>query len=192
MKYKSDKTYLPFRNCYYPATNVSHTGFVCEIALPEPDLTVSTVNGAQIRTSGAQGLRFISSIDKTSLDFDRVVEYGTILIPSADITDISELQIGATLNGHAVAKVKANYIYDETDDAVTFTAVITNVAAKNYAREYTARAYAIMDDGSVVYADTGASRSIYAVAKRGLENENESDANKEIFQSIVDTVEGGN
>ncbi len=156
------------------------------------DVRVSTVNGAQIRTTGAQGLRFISSIDKTSLDFDRVVEYGTILIPSADITDISELQIGATLNGHAVAKVPANFIYDETDDAVTFTAVITNVAAKNYAREYTARAYAIMDDGSVVYADTGASRSIYAVAKRGLENPNESDANKEIFQSIVDTVEGEN
>ena len=153
------------------------------------DVRVSTVNGAQIRTTGAQGLRFISSIDKTSLDFSRVVEYGTILIPSADLTDISELQIGATLNGHTVAKVPANYIYDESDDEVTFTAVITNVAAKNYAREYTARAYAIMDDGSVVYADAGASRSIYAVAKRGLENPNESDTNNEIFREIVDLVE---
>ncbi len=154
-----------------------------------PEVTLSTINGAQIRTTGAQGLRFISSIDKTSLDFERVVEYGTVLIPTADITDISELQIGAILNGHAVAKVKANYMYNETDDTITFTAVLTNVAEKNYAREYTARAYAIMDDGSIVYADTGASRSIYAVAKRGLENPNESDANKEIFQAIVDTVE---
>ncbi len=153
------------------------------------DVTLSTINGAQIRTTGAQGLRFISSIDKTSVDFDRVVEYGTVLIPSADITDISDLTIGATLNGHTVAKVKANYIYDETDETVTFTAVITDVAEKNYAREYTARAYAILDDGYIVYADTGASRSIYAVAKRGLENPNESEENKEIFQNIVDTVE---
>lgn len=163
----------------------------CIVDVIDCDVTVSTVNGAQIRTGGVQGLRFISSIDKT-VDFDRVVEYGTVLIPSADITDISELVIDATLNGHKVAKVKANYIYNETDDAVTFTAVITNIAAKNYAREYTARAYAILDDGTVVYADTGASRSVYAVAKRGLENPNESDANKEIFQGIVDTVEGGN
>ncbi|MBQ3055103.1 MAG: InlB B-repeat-containing protein [Oscillospiraceae bacterium] len=155
------------------------------------NVTLSTVNGAQIRTTGAQGLRFISSVDKTGVDFSRVMEYGTVLIPSADLTDISELQIGATLNGHTVAKVPANYIYDESDDEVTFTAVITNVAAKNYAREYTARAYAIMDDGSVVYADAGASRSIYAVAKRGLENPNESDTNKEIFQEIVNSVEGG-
>ena len=155
------------------------------------EVTVSTINGAQIRTTGSQGLRFISSIDKT-VDFDRVVEYGTVLIPTADITDISQLTIGATFNGHTVAKVKANYIYDEDDETVTFTAVITNIAAKNYAREYTARAYAILDDGSVVYADTGASRSIYSVAKRGLENPNESDANKALFQSIVDTVEGGN
>ena len=153
-------------------------------------MNLSTINGAQIRTSGAQGLRFISSIDKTSLDFSRVVEFGTILIPSADITDISELQIGATLNGHTVAKVQANHLYEVTDESITFTAVITNIAEKNYAREYTARAYAILDDGSIAYADTGASRSIYAVAKRGLENPNESDANKEVFQQIVDIVEG--
>ena len=157
---------------------------------PVPEVNLSTINGAQIRTSGAQGLRFISSIDKTSLDFSRVVEFGTILIPSADITDISELQIGATLNGHTVAKVQANHLYEVTDESITFTAVITNIAEKNYAREYTARAYAILDDGSIAYADTGASRSIYAVAKRGLENPNESDANKEVFQQIVDIVEG--
>ena len=151
---------------------------------------LSTVDGAQIRTTGAQGLRFISTIEKSE-DFSRVVEYGTLLIPSADITDISELVIDATLNGHTVAKVKANYLYAEDDETVTFTAVITDIAEKNYAREYTARAYAILDDGSVVYADAGASRSIYAVAKRGLENPDESDANKGIFQTIVDAVKYG-
>ena len=149
---------------------------------------VSTVNGAQIRTTGVQGLRFISSIEK-SADFDRVLEYGTVLIPSADITDISQLTIGAILNGHAVAKVPANVIYNETNDAVTFTAVITNISDKNLSREYTARAYAIFDDGSVVYADTGASRSVYGVAKAGLEAGKESEAVLSIFQSIINTVE---
>lgn len=153
------------------------------------EVNLTTVNGAQIRTIGKQGLRFISTIDKTSADFSNVVEFGTILIPSADITDISELQIGATLNGHTVAKVQAKKLYEETDSVITFTAVITNIAEKNYAREYTARAYAIMDDGSVVYAQAGASRSIYIVAKRGLDNSSESISNLVIFQDIVDLVE---
>lgn len=153
------------------------------------EVSLSTINGAQVRTSGNQGLRFISSIDKTTADFSRVVEYGTVLIPTADITDISELQIGATLNGHEVAKVEAKNLYDMTDSKVSFTAVLTDIKEKNYAREYTARAYAILDDGSVVYADAGTSRSIYAVAKRGLENAAENEESKAVFQAIVDTVE---
>ncbi len=156
-----------------------------------PDVTLSTVNGAQIRTHGNQGLRFLAQIDKTSVDFDRVVEFGTVLIPSEDITDLSELQIGAILNGHAVAKVPAKNLYDVTDKVITFTAVITNIAEKNYARAYTARAYAILDDGSVIYSDAGASRTIYGVAKLGLENEQESEENLGVFQEIVDAVEKG-
>ncbi len=171
---------------------VSVTISTCKITVSEsstPDISLSTVDGAQIRTTGNQGLRFISSIDKTTVDFDRVVEYGTVLIPTADLTDISELVIGATLNGHAVAKVAAKNLYEVTDSTTTFTAVLTNIKEKNYAREYTARAYAILDDGSVVYADSGASRSIYTVAKRGLENSAETEANKAVFQAIVDAVE---
>jgi len=153
------------------------------------EIVLSTVNGAQIRTRGEQGLRFTSTIQKNA-DFSKVKEFGTILIPSADISDISELQIGATLNGHAVAKVPAVNIYSETADTITFTAVITKIAEKNYNRSYTARAYAILNDGTIVYSDTGASRSVYEVAKKGLESSTESAADKAIFQNIVNLVEG--
>ena len=81
---------------------------------------LSTVSGAQIRTTGAQGLRFISSIQK-SQDFDHVVEYGTVIIPSVDISDIEELTIDANLNGHSVAKVPAVCIYNETESTISFT-----------------------------------------------------------------------
>lgn len=143
---------------------------------------LSTVNGAQIRTSGAMGLRFISSMDKRA----DAVEYGTVLIPTEDLSDISELQIGATLNGHTTAKVEAKYLYDEDEDSVTFTAVITNIAQKNYARAYTARAYAVLTDGSVVYGETYTSRSVAEVAQAALERDpNLSDANRELFENIV-------
>ena len=151
---------------------------------------VQTVNGAQIRTTGAQGLRFISTIDKTNPAFANVVEFGTVLIPTADLTDLSELTIGATLNGHTVAKVPAVNLYADDAETVTFTAVITNIAEKNYAREYTARAYAIMENGSVVYGDTSASRSVYGIAKKALELGAESEETLALFQTIVDSVEG--
>lgn len=159
-----------------------------EVSLTPPNVELNTVNGAQIRTHGEQGLRFISTIGKSG-DFGDVKEFGTVLIPAADINDISELEIGKTFNGHAVAKVEAKQLYSVTDDTITFTAVITKIAEKNYERVYAARAYAILEDGRVVYSDTGAFRSVYEVAKKGLENPNESEANKEVFRKIVAAVE---
>ncbi|MBE6916036.1 MAG: hypothetical protein E7471_05325 [Ruminococcaceae bacterium] len=159
-----------------------------EASLGGPDVTLTTINGAQIRMKGDQGLRFFSTIEKSG-DFGKVKEFGTILIPTADIKDISELEIGATLGGHTVAKVPAKNLYAETDDTITFTAVITQIAEQNYTRAYTARAYAILEDGRVVYSDTGASRSVYEVAKKGLENPDESETNKEVFRKIVAVVE---
>ena len=154
------------------------------------EVDVATVDGAQIRTSGVQGLRFISSIDKASVDFENVVEYGTILLPSADLKNKRNLVIGAEYNGHAVLKVPAVVKYAEDDASVTFTAVLTNIKVANYQRSYTARAYAILDDGTVVYGDTFSVRSIYEVAQNGLADENASEADKAVFRTIVDAVNG--
>lgn len=150
---------------------------------------LSVIEGAQIRTTGKQGLRFISNIDTDEIDFDRVVEFGTVLIPTADITDISELEIGAVFeSGNEVAKVVAKNFYLTSANTRTFTAVITDIKEENYDREYSARAYAILDDGSVIYSATGTSRSVYTVASNALKNPNESEKNKAIFQTIVDLV----
>ncbi len=153
------------------------------------DVAVATVNGAQVRTYGKQGLRFISSIDKNTVDFDKVVEYGTVMIPTADLNTNRDLVIGAEYNGHTAAKVPAVNIYDETDDAVTFTAVLTDIAVANYTRSITARAYAIMEDGSVVYGDTFTARSIFEVAQNGIAAGAEG-AELEALQAIVDAVLG--
>ncbi len=147
-----------------------------------PLVAISTVNGAQIRTKGVMGLRFISTMEKN----EDVTEYGMVLIPSADLTDISDLTIDAVLNGHQVAKVEAKYLYAEDENTVTFTAVITNIATKNYTRAYTVRAYAILNDGTVVYGETFTSRSVAAVASAALERDpNLSDSDRELFESIV-------
>ena len=162
-----------------------------DLAADSTELNPTSVNGAQIRTKGTQGLRFISSIEKSD-DFAKVVEYGTILLPSADLSDANDLVIGYENNGHKVAKVPANVLYAEDDTSVSYTAVITNIAAKNYSRAYTARAYVIYEDASgmtrVAYGNT-VSRSIYEVAVRGLADETASESDKAVFQAIVDVVE---
>ena len=152
------------------------------------DISLATVDGAQMRLTGKQGLRFTSSIAKNG-DFASVKEYGTVLIPTEDVETIDDLVIGATLNGRAVCKVPAVYKYAEDDDKITFTAVITDIAEQNYARSYTARAYAILDDDTVVYGETYTSRSIYQIAKLILEDEAASDAEVDAAQAIVDAVE---
>ena len=158
-------------------------------------LNASTVDGASIRTSGNQGLRFVSSLEKTA-DFDKVVEYGTILMPTEYLNgDSNNLVIGYKAGQKkAVAKVPAVFLYTDTETEVSFTAVLTNIAAANYTREISARAYAIYEDANgnqyVVYGSTVTSRSPYTVAKNGLADENASEEDKAIFQAIVDAVEG--
>lgn len=153
------------------------------------DVAVATTDGAQVRTVGKQGMRFISSIDKNTVDFSKVVEYGTVLIPTADLNTNRDLVIGATYNGHTAAKVPAVNKYKETADEVQFTAVLTDIKVANYTRSITARAYAIMDDGSVVYGDTFTARSIFQVAQNGIEAGAEG-AELEALQAIIDAVNG--
>ena len=177
-------------------------------AFEAPLYTIATADGASIRTKGVQGLRFVSSIEKSE-GFGKLVEYGTILIPTADLNgDNANLVLGyknrvletkadgkvAVKSNHQVEKVPATVLYGETDDEVTFTAVITNIAAANFTREISARAYAIYEDEAgnrhVVYGSTVTSRSPYTVAQNGLADENASEADKAVFRAIVDAVEG--
>ncbi len=159
-----------------------------ELPTVDYDITLATVDGAQMRLSEPQGLRFTSTIAKSG-DFSAVKEYGTILIPTENLTNAEDLVIDAELDGRTVAKVPAIYRYAEDEETVTFTAVITNIAEKNYARSYTARAYAILEDGTVVYGGTYTSRSIYQVAKLVLESDTATDAEIEAAQAIVNVVE---
>ncbi|MBE6915299.1 MAG: Ig-like domain-containing protein [Ruminococcaceae bacterium] len=152
------------------------------------EVVLDTVDGAQVRTVGNQGLRFISSIDKNAVDFSKVVEYGTLLLPTADLNTNRDLVIDAEYNGHKAAKVAAVNKYKETDDTVEFTAVLIDIAPENYARSVTARAYAIMDDGSVVYGDAFTARSIYEVAKNGVSTA--TGAELEALEAIIAAVEG--
>ncbi|MBQ3055748.1 MAG: Ig-like domain-containing protein [Oscillospiraceae bacterium] len=161
-----------------------------------------TIEGAQVRLAGTnafgtveeQGLRFISWISKDlyPVDSAKVKEFGTVLVPSAVITNIDDLKIGAVLNGYAVAKVPAVNRYVDTGDHVLFTAVVTRLKEAHYNMSITARAYVIYEDAEgvehTIYGDTYTERSIYEVAQNGINRGGLSEQETEVFQTIVNTV----
>jgi len=123
------------------------------------------------------------------VDFEAVTEFGTVMIPTANLTDIDELRIGATVGGLAVAKVPANVYYAEDETSITFTAVVTNIQPKHFKRSITARAYAILEDGTVIYGDTYTARSPYQVAENGLASEHATDEEKTLFEAIINAAQ---
>ena len=169
--------------------NVSNVRFYKTDKLPA--VALDTVDGAQIRTTGKQGLRFISSIAKSG-DWAYVKEVGTVLIPTADLEVASDLTIGYSANGHDALKVPAAKYYSEDDNKIEFTAVITDIAAANYGRAISARAYAIVTDvygtDHIIYGEAVTSRSVLQVAQNGLLDPNATDEEKVIFQQIVDAA----
>jgi len=176
-------------------------GFSSFKLLKYEELGKYTTEGAQIRLPGEnafgkdepQGLRFISWVSKDlyNVDSSEVKEFGTVLIPTADLTNLDDLKIDAVLNGHRVAKVPAKNRYVDTNESVRFTAVVTNLPESQYEMSITARAYVILQDDTVIYGDTYTERSIYEVAKNGLEKHgNElSNAETEEFTRIKGIVE---
>ena len=145
----------------------------------------TTRAGAQVRTRGKSGLRFLSELSKP---LTNVVEYGTILA----LNDPSLSPATFVLGNKSVFKVPAKRIYAETDEKIQFTVVITDIAPKYYTREYCARAYAILKDGSVMYADTYTIRSVYHVAHAARNDPNGAfnPESRAVLDEIIQSVTG--
>ena len=66
---------------------------------------------------------------------------------------------------------------------------MTNIQPKNYKRAITARTYAVLDDGSVVYGETYTSRSPYQVAENGLASDRATEEEKALFEAIINAAQ---
>ena len=110
-----------------------------------------TAMGAQVRTSGVQGLRFGHKLEKSLwADVDVTdVSYGTVIVPE------EYLEGDLTLETEMAQNVVAENIFDETDDYVIFTAVVTNIPESDYNVRFAARAY-------VKYTFDGKSYTVYS------------------------------
>lgn len=153
-----------------------------------------TFVGAQIRTTGLQGLRFIFSIPNDK--YDLVNDIGTVVMPKKYLGDKSLYKnCKNTVNGieYVSKTVPAVNIYNQTDTHTYFTVCITNIAKYNYSNEYVAVPYITYMDGTIektIYGNMTENISVYSVAKEAYKDSNTDAATKEyLYKNIISVVD---
>lgn len=132
------------------------------------------IKGAQIRTEGEQGLRFILEKKNSFADsIPEVIDFGALVLPT-DYTHGHDMKYGESLTNEYVkglpsgvnpttwqyntpAIVKANKLYKETDDGVQYTLCITGIDEERYWRYYSVKGYIRYRDlngnDAILYSD---------------------------------------
>ena len=196
-----------FEDGKVPETYEFENGDVLVANYVTPDLDNNFyIEGAQIRTSGTHGLRFIVK-KKNVIDemLPNIQSFGTVILPSSalyDYPDLTEhdleLDTVYDYNGkkYASAEVEALKIYDKTADSLRYTAVLLNMTEEYYDRMYTVRGYVRFKDYNgidrILYTDYYATRhvniaeTIIRKAKAG--EVTISDEQQAYYQNIIDTV----
>ena len=111
-----------------------------------------TIQGAQVRTAGSAGIRFVGYVD-TNLVTDEISAYGmAIAFGDANVADIV---IGATVNDKSVLSAQVSTITDENYYYIN----LVNIPNTMYGQKVTARAYYV-SNGKTIYSDVSTTRSL--------------------------------
>ena len=111
-----------------------------------------SVRGAQVRTTGSPGIRFVASID-SSYDTDNVTAYG-ISIAFGDV-DASEIIIGGTVNGKSVLSAQVSSVTESNFYYIN----LIDIPESMYGQKVSARAY-IVENGNTIYSSSKTTRSL--------------------------------
>ena len=123
-----------------------------EVDGPTTDL-VSTNEGASIRLNEVNGMRFYATVNG---DISNATEIGIIIAPKDIVGDYF------TMEDDHIKVVYEHKTYALWDDD-QFVGSIVNIAEKNLARDFIARAYVVID-GVTYYAETTTVRNIARIA----------------------------
>ena len=134
-----------------------------------------TVQGAQIRTTGNAGIRFVAKEEYPGL---AETAYG-IIIAFGEVEASDEFVIGATINDKSVLKGEVT-----TTKEGEFTVTLYNVPEEFYIQKVSARAY-VIDGENVVYSQNVVVKSLAEVALKAKADEN----NEELVNTVVDYVD---
>jgi len=151
----------------------------CTITV-QPEISLNML-GASIRVSEPYGIRFGVQLGKNNFYSNGdIVEYGTLIIPAAALTEDTPL----ALDTPSVLRIKAEKILSEDNSKLIYTGVLIDIPDSLLPVDMTARGYLIYRDADgkecVVYTDC-VTRSFNYVTQAAydmytaIENPSESD-----------------
>ena len=133
-----------------------------------------TVQGAQIRTTGNAGIRFVA---KEEYEGANETAYG-IILAYGEAEANEQFVIGGTVNGKEVLKGEVV----STRDGI-YTVTLYNVPEEAYTQVVTARAY-VVDGDKVIYSKEVATRSLAQVAIAAYEEGDQSEFVANIYNEV--------
>jgi len=137
-----------------------------------------TIQGAQIRTSGDIGIRFVGNVDTNYME--EVEAYGICIAFGQATTE--NLYLGQTINEKNVLAAQVSSV----DENNCFYITLIEIPEIMYNQKVTARSYVKTSEG-YVYSDEVVTRSFYKTVKAVYEAGSESELIKELYDSIPNT-----
>ena len=172
---------------------------VMEVTYNTPSCT--TFEGAQIRTEGVQGLRFIFSVPKSVYDTlehpasysDTGLGLGSVVLPQEYLGDEKLVKDLVSDTGKKAKTIPAVKLFNITDDRVYYTVCIIDIEAESYEEEFVAVPYITYEkDGETVteYGMQTQNVSVFSVAELYYNDEKTTDAEKTyLYDNILSSVD---
>lgn len=153
------------------------------------------IEGAQIRTQGTQGLRFVAKIEKAKFDLTvgENANFGILLVPQSSVDyntvinkDVEEILIVPAINIFSRESVEnIGLMYDS--EYVYFSAVLMNIPKEFYGTEIIARAY-VKNNNNYIYSDQ-IKRSVKFVAEQIIKDGDATVEHKECALTVLEKYE---
>ena len=134
------------------------------------------VNGAQVRTSGNAGIRFVGYIE--NYDTTNVTKYG-LLMAFGETEASDNFYKGATINGKEVAYVEC----DSVNENGYFYITLYDIPEVYYNQKVSARAYIIEGD-NIIYSSNVTTRSLGDVVKSAYNNGDTSEFVSNVYKAL--------
>lgn len=153
---------------------------VLPVAYASESSSFLTVEGAAIRTTGKQGLKFVGRLYKnTELQLAEDAEFGILLIPQSMVGSNEQI----TVSTESVRVVPAQNLTGETAEYYEFNAVLTDIPAESYGTKIIARTY--LENNGTYYYSEQLSRSVKDVADAILSDDDATDTEIAVANEVI-------
>ena len=152
---------------------------------------LSTSATASIRLGTVCGIRFYTTFDTSKIE-GTIVEKGTLIGPKDKIGNYLTIEDTVTEDGASPKAVTVKYKPDTLWENNEFVGSLVGIKETNYNREFVARGYVKLEDGTYLYSATSTAKTVADIAAAFIENATKDDAtekDKALYNTYKELVD---